>query len=253
MIDYLLLTISFFATVLAIKGQTWNDSKKGIKKITNIGLVIILLAVSALIFSIFKTSRDNFNSIVDSQKIDSMRITITNSNDTILQLKSIVIISYDTLISTNALINQAYDTINKLKGKIETYEAILEEIHNESERQPQIVFAEYVNIRGYGWSAPNRIYPGSIIKFYLFRCAIELRYNDRVIIIPPSINEPVEIPIIGPSGIGYHWELRISEINELLRRPSDYEYSNYGCDGKVYIYSSPRIRSTDWSSQEERN
>jgi hypothetical protein len=56
--DYLLGTLAFIATVLAIRGQTWDAKQSGFRKITLTGSLTILLAFAVLCVSLIKTYKD---------------------------------------------------------------------------------------------------------------------------------------------------------------------------------------------------
>jgi hypothetical protein len=118
---------------------------------------------------------------------------------------------------------------------------VLEEIRKQSDRQPQQVMAQYVQLEGRRiWRAPNLIYSGSKIKLYGFTCDILLRYGGDREIIPAGEggSRPVETAIIGSSGQGMVWSLE-NTTGEF-------------CHGKVYVESTPRSRSIDWSWVEEK-
>jgi len=79
-----------------------------------------------------------------------------------------------------------------------------------------------------------------IIKFYGFTSDLILRYGNHRQIIPAGEggSHPIEIAIIGHSGEGMYWSVE-NETREF-------------CHGKIFVESTPRIRSIDWSWLEER-
>jgi hypothetical protein len=216
----------------------------------------------------------------------SLFITYQSNKENEQQLKNLS----ETLGNTSFLRSQidSLESISKshleriasLEGELKAYQTILAQIREESMRQPQHVMAQYVRIRSNDfWEAPNLIYPGSIVKFYGFRNYLMVIYGDRINlnryeltmiadeirhsldythsdlydqrmldrvfgsnvryqIVMPNMTEHSEIAIIGEGGSSKRWAI----LN----------LSDTECDGKVYVESTPRIRSTDWSWIEER-
>ncbi len=123
MIEFGILLLGFLATLIAIKGETWNKDYKGFRKITVTGYITGILALLALIFGGLKNHIDK----IDSRE-KSMMIENISKNTAIMQ------------DSINGLVNtldSSAQTIMLLKIKIEAYEETLNKISNESERQPQ--------------------------------------------------------------------------------------------------------------------
>jgi hypothetical protein len=253
--NYIAQVIIFLAALLAVRGATWNRKEKGFKKITLIGYLSILLAISGLIVSFKITSISEQDS---KDKTDKLNQTIEQTR----QIKS---------------------SLKTAKVQIDSYKSILDVIRSESVRQPQQVMAQYVELRpNRYWMAPNHIYGGSIVKLYGFRsdviilygsnlsyeddidylirrCFYRLGYSDfgreririrdvsaiencfrgrvKFSIISPQQNNHAEVAVIGPSGVRMGWGLMsLSDRSE---------------GGKVYVESTPRIRSEDWSWIEE--
>ena len=89
------------------------------------------------------------------------------------------------------------------------------------------------------WRAPNRIYSGSVIKFYGFRKGLILEYDGKRQTIPEwDGRNPTAIAIFGHSGQAMNWKV----TNE----------SSRDNDGKIQVFSTPRSRSSDWSWIEEK-
>ncbi|MCG8344872.1 MAG: hypothetical protein MI685_06890, partial [Chlorobiales bacterium] len=113
------------------------------------------------------------------------------------------------------------------------------EIRAHSERQLQTTMIQYVVLSpDQIWEAPNIIYPGSIVEFFLWKGALELQYGARRVFVRSSRNNHVRIPIIGNSGEELRWKVK--------------NVSGYKDEGKIMVVSTPRIRSSDWSWLEEK-
>lgn len=60
--------IAFLATVVSIRGETWNSKQEGIKKLTLTGWLALILAISALTLSVIenndKKKKEFFNNYV---------------------------------------------------------------------------------------------------------------------------------------------------------------------------------------------
>lgn len=61
--DYLLLALAFLATLFAIRGQTWDRTASGLKKLTPSGWGTIIVAFLFLIFSFVNSYKKNQESI----------------------------------------------------------------------------------------------------------------------------------------------------------------------------------------------
>lgn len=138
---------------------------------------------------------------------------------------------------TEMLRGETKELRDELKHSKEITKLLLEQ----SDRQLQEVMAEYIQFPGKRvWHAPNTIYPGSVIKFYGFTCDLILRYGEKIETIRSGDggSKPTEIVITGNSGHATNWNLE--------NQNSEF------CHGKVYVSSSPRIRSSERSWKEER-
>lgn len=141
-------------------------------------------------------------------------------------------------------IDKLQSEIVKLEGQISSYKDVLNIVKDRSDRIEQTIMAEAVKVHG-TWHAANYIYPGSIARFYTFdnnpNNNLTLRYGNQNIgytSIKININaagdgRAYEIPIFGNSGEQMDFELI-----------GDWE-------GKIFIYSTPRIRDTERSWKEE--
>ncbi|WP_428661958.1 hypothetical protein [Runella sp.] len=87
---------------------------------------------------------------------------------------------------------------------------------------------------------PSTVYSGSLIKF-VGDCpgSLQVMFGDRVIQLPSfDYQKPIEVPVIGNSG----WHGRVKIIN----------LTDEHCGFKLYIMSTPRSRSKEWSWKEEK-
>lgn len=263
MIDYLGLLITFLATIIAIKGGTWDNNRKGIQKLTITGRIAVIIAFLGFIISIITTHQTKKESKLKLKKLIK---TLSYTEQIKIKVKNL-----------EKQLENATKREREIKEQLEIYKDILQSIRGESERQPQVVMAQYVELGPYElYLAPNLLYGGSIIKFYGFRSKLLLVYGNRFLnpsivrrlasevrrrlsyeeisesnsflfgnfneglhyhIIIPSIIGHSEIAVIGGSGIGMHWVL----VN----------LSDRYCGGKVFVESTPRIRSHNWSWVEE--
>jgi hypothetical protein len=213
MFNYIGQLITFIATLIAVKGGTWDESKQGIKKITLTGFASIILALLGIVTSFVITYQSDQESRMKSEQLSE---AVQNTKE-------------------------ANEKVKELEVQLLAYKTILKEVRTESERQPQQVMAQYVPLDpGRIWHAPNLIYSGSIIKFYGFTSDLVLRYGNEQEIIPAGEggSHPIEIAIIGHSGQGMIWSVE--------------NRTNNFCHGKVFVESTPRTRSIDWSWVEER-
>jgi hypothetical protein len=227
MIEFGILLIGFFATLIAIKGETWNKDSKGFRKITLTGYITGILAFIAIVLGGLKNYTDKKDSMEKTLLLENVSENTNVMKDSISSLKNIL--------------DSSELTIMRLKTKIDAYEVTLNKISNESERQPQWTFLNYYTLRSnQSISMPNRIFSGSLLKFVGECYGCELVYGDHRIHIPPfSYSSSLEIPIVGASGSSYNWYIIGSD------------YIRYGdCEFKIYILSTPRSRSSKWSYEE---
>jgi len=59
MLLYIFQFLTFLVAIISIKGGTWNDSKKGLRKITMTGRISLFILCSSFIVSIFLTYQTN--------------------------------------------------------------------------------------------------------------------------------------------------------------------------------------------------
>lgn len=239
--EYLAQILAFSAAIVAIRGGTWKNENTGLYRITTTGWITLIIAIAALTTSVIITK----NNSIEKQKL------IQSENIKTKQLKSIEESSKNSSLSSKAMlltvdslnkqISSSNDTILSLKNIVETYDILLKRIQAESNRQPQMVMTNYEEIEpNSAFLAPQKISTGSFIKFIGFKSKLELKYNNRTI----TLNEDDtdysagEIPIFGPSGVSYDWMV--------------YNPNNVTVAGKIFVYSTPRSRSSEWSYLEEK-
>lgn len=270
--EYIGTLVVFTAAIVAIKGGTWNKQAVGLQKITVTGYITAILALLGLIASIIVTHR-NLSDVKDTSR--KLSQSIKHAEDLKQQLSASMEIENEIRTKTIKL----HSLLETAQNKIKNYESLLDVIRQESTRQPQQVMAQYVELRPLRfWIAPNNIYGGSVIKLYGFQekllvvwgryirdarelehfayeCAYVMasgeRYNshrsetlnrcDRngleIEVVEPNRGGHSEIAIIGPSGRRLPWGL--------------ITLSHRDDGGKVFVESTPRIRSQDWSWIEE--
>lgn len=209
---YLGQLITCIAALIAIKGGTWDATQVGLRKLTGTGIAAVLSVVLGTIVS----------------------VTIARRSEREAKLKS------DQLDAAVGSTKDAGERVRDLETQLRAYKEILGEVRDESQRQPQVVMSQYVPLRPREtWTAPNRIFPGSIVRFYGFECTLILSYGDSQDVIPPGARDarPTETVVIGRSGAEMSWRLMNG--------------SDRPCGGKVFVESTPRTRSIDWSWVEE--
>ena len=238
---YIAQVLAFLAAILAIRGGTWKDDNSGLKKITLTGWITLVIAIGALFTSIY---------IANGNEAEKKKLVISEMNK-IEQLKSIeekskaIEFSSNTMKQTVDSLNDrmlaSSDTIISLKNIVQTYDVLLKRIQSESDRQPQLVMTNYEEIHPQtAFFAPQKISTGSYIKFIGFNSGLELRYDNRIVILNKDDTDysAGEIPIYGPSGTSYDWMV--------------YNPNSKRVAGKIYVYSTPRSRSSEWSYLEEK-
>ncbi len=265
--NYFAQLITFLAALLAIKGGTWDENANGLKKITRVGYFVAILAAISFFTSLFIT----YNSRKDSES-QSEKLAQAVAKTSIIESQLDQSLENEKSIREEAAWLRS--SLEAAQSKIEGYKSILETIRAESIRQPQQVMAQYVKLYPrQEWIAPNHIYGGSIVKLYGFQdnvlvfygmetgyyyadkiqylvrqCNYEgisnvhglescLRGQVKFDIVRPERNGHSEIAIIGYSGERMSWGL----LGLSGRRDS----------GKVFVESTPRIRSENWSWIEE--
>lgn len=265
MTEFLAPVVVFLAALFAIKGGTWDKKARGFHKLTLTGYLVAILALVGLIVSFIITYNAR-----ESAKIQVFRL------DHIKGQLELSLENEKSLRDEGTLLKK---TIDEARVKIDSYESLLSAIRPESVRQPQQVMAQYVDLRSERlWIAPNKIFGGSIVKLYGFEGAVlvvwgrnlinegEMRYltercvrgyvgisSDfgffardvqrcldnrlRVDVVEPRRGGPSEVAIVGESGRRLPWGLL--------------SLSRHGDGGKVFVESTPRIRSDDWSWVDE--
>lgn len=232
--EYLGQLIAFVAVLIAIKGGTWRSDSRGLRNMTLTGWLTATLAVFGVIASFILVHRGHTEAEQESARLrealENTRLAKESAESLRQQLEAAA-----------AETRQASKKAEHLQIQLATYKAVIDEIRHQSERQPQRVMAEYVQFNGpRTWFAPNTIYGGSLLKLYGFTCHLQLSYGNQEEIIPAGRGDatPVEVAIVGGSGAPMQWSLRSMD--------EDF------CHGKVFLESTPRTRSPDWSWVEER-
>lgn len=130
--------------------------------------------------------------------------------------------------------------LGALDAKTSSIESKTEVLVARSERQPQIAMAEFVSFssRKRTWLAPNEIYPGSIVELHGFTCSLTVKTNAGFVaeVLGRGWSDASEVVIVGHSGVPSKWSVS----------------ADSNCEGKVIVFSSPRIRSIQRSWGEER-
>jgi len=154
-----------------------------------------------------------------------------------------VVRTYQSSEAAQKTANQLEATLknaSEANSKLEVYRSVLDQILARSDRQPQQTMAQAVTIKpGEKWNAPNLIYPGSVVKFHGFREDLILHFGGSTQLVPihKVAPNPLEVAVTGASGQGMRWSLE--------------NISDDICEGKVFVISTPRVRSVDWSWNEE--
>ena len=209
---YFFQVLTFLAALIALVGGTWDSKRKGFRKITVTGIIGLSIAFLSLITSIIITNNSEKQASIQAKQLE------------------------DALNNTESIKVKIIET----EAQLRIYKEIVDEIRHRSDRYLQTVMAEYVQLYpGRTWSAPNRIYPGSILRLYGFNGKILLSYADIRQIINTDYDRigASEVAIIGNSGRGMRWSLT--------------NLSGEFTHGKVYVESTPRIRSNERSWEEE--
>lgn len=237
--EYIGQIIIFLSALVAINGNTWKKENNGLKKITLIGYITIILAVVGLIFSIINTYSISKENELNKKTLKNTEKNTENSkiqlNEANVKLNS----SNNKIESLNKELTSVKLEMVEVNTKLETYKEIVGEIKSQSDRQDQTVMMEFVQLRpGGSWRSRNLVYSGSKIEFLGFDSGLILEYNGRAERIPNWQGQAIETAIMGESGKGFIIEL--------------YNSSNEPIMGKVHIVSSPRVRTKDWSWIEEK-
>jgi hypothetical protein len=227
--DYTIPLIGFFAAVLAVRGSTWQEGKPGLRALTKTGWMTIVLATIALGVSLALTTTARRASAATEIRSTATFANTKATRDSIQLLQR-------HLAAANAGIDTANQKLEAASIRLGVYEQVLTTLRSQSERQPQQVMTQFVELDGGQWHAPNSIFAGSVVKLYGFGCEVTLLYGGREEVIYARPQQPPEVMVIGAPGVPMRWALRSNEV----------------CGGKVQVTSTPRGRSIDWSWVEER-
>ncbi|MDJ0900479.1 MAG: hypothetical protein QNJ55_16885 [Xenococcus sp. MO_188.B8] len=208
---YLSLIFVFLSALLAIRGSTWDSSRRGFRRLTTIGWGAAILALASFFVSVAITRQ----SIEDAERIRK-EISAARQNA-----------------------SMAAEEAESLQQKLETYQSIVENIKSYAERQEQVVMTQAVTLRlNEIWNAPNKLYPGSKVVVFFFKgLRLVLSYGGRSQELLKGDDGFASAFVIGESGEELKWTLKNS--------------SSDSYEGKVIVYSTPRSRSSDWSWLEE--
>jgi|GEM_PF-4784735 len=230
--EYLGQIIVFVSAMVAIKGGTWKDNKSGFRKITLTGYLTMLFAIIGLAVSIVTTRNSKIESKINKNVATQTEV---NTEITKQQLQTTRI----QLERANSQIENLSQNLSSANFLLHEYKEIIEQIKVRTDRIPQEVMMEFVDLMpGKSWHSPSLVYSGSILEFYGFEDGLYLYYGDRHERIAAWDGHAIQTAVIGESGRGF-----------------DLTLSNHGDKrimGKVHVLSSPRIRSTDWSWIDEK-
>lgn len=208
--DYIGPILVFLSALIAIRGETWDRDANGVRRVTTTGWITALLAIAGVLVAAHSTHESRLSAAANERRL---------------------IVATREAAAANA-------TVQELRGRLAESHRVVTEVRDMSERQMQVVMAQYVTLEpGQVWNAPNSLFPGSVVKFMMWDAPIVLEYSGHVIPVRASADAPVELAIVGSSGARLSWLLRNTGTT--------------ATSGKVYLYSSPRGRSSDFSWQEE--
>lgn len=287
MLDYLGVFVVFLAALVAVKGGTWDNNKKGLRKITLTGLASIIIACLGFLISIGVTNSSKKEADINRERLKQ---TLENTENAKKKSKGLEIKLSDALKKADELDKKlsvtmenarvASEKARKLETQIEVYKALMVGIYAESQRQPQHVMGQFVSLKPFDiWPAPNRIYGGSIVKLYGFEGPAMVVYGPDSYRTREYFNR-LRYPQRHRSTIRYELDRIIEELKDesrgrmrfqevLPNREGHSEVSIIGRPGegihwaiinlsseenydKVFVEYTPRIRSETWSWIEER-
>lgn len=230
--EYLGQIIVFISALVAIKGGTWKEDERGLKKITITGYLTMFFAIIGLVVSIITTR----NSTIEStQNKDVAKRTETNTETAKQELQA----AKNQLSKVKSQIDSQSQKLTTANTLLQAYKEIIDQIKNQSDRQDQTVMMEFVNLSpGQIWYSPSRVYSGSIVEFYGFEDGLYLEYGDKHERITAWDGHAIQTAIIGESGKGFNVTLA--------------NLGNKRIMGKVHVKSTPRIRSSEWSWIDEK-
>jgi len=210
--EYLSLLVVLLCAVVAIRGETWKPSARGLRRVTGtgwttLGLALIGFALAASINYQSKAAAERSSAQLQSARDDAAR---------------------------------AANEILDLKAKLGIYQTVVQQIKDYAERQQQTVMVQSIHLPPGGrWNAPNKLYPGSRIEIYFMSGrSVDLTYGGRAQELRRGPDDWARAFVAGESGTELGWYLDNTSDGYL--------------DAKVAIYSSPRTRSREWSWLEER-
>jgi len=280
--DYLAVSITFFAAFLAIRGGTWDETGEGLKRVTKVGLAVAFLAISSYILSIYQTSKNNSEKNASNKAKNEAYTRIKGMSLESKRIELDVSESQRKLRLALADIDALKAMNENQKRLLEHYGSIFLKLETESSRQPQIVMSEYIDLRENEFRLfPNSVYGGTTYEIFGPEYPILLVYGDR----PHIRRVGREIERILPFTSRYEWDshaaVRLNdELRELSERYSfrhqvitpgwrqDIKGALIGGSGvsmniavlnlvsqsnslKIFMQSTPRVRSPSRSWLEE--
>lgn len=200
----------------------------------------IILAAMGLIGGIGGALIANWEKF--SHKPDQTRPVATSPNaqgSQIIQGNNNVQISGSNNVISSGIDDESRAKLGTLDATTSAIDSKTDVLVSRSERQPQIAMTEFVSFsdRRRAWLAPNEIYPGSIVELHGFTCSLTVKTDAGFVATVPGRgwSQASEVVIIGNSGAPSKWSISAGS----------------NCEGKVLVFSSPRIRSIQRSWSEE--
>ncbi len=271
----------FLAALLAILGNTTVPGKRGIRSITKLGWLSGIVAVFGLAvatISINQTHKKENEAV--QQREAAIQITteankkigtlgkelgqtvnaLAEANQLTEKLKRSLGAATEETAKSNARmvviekylqeatteLSQSQRLTRSLKRDLAymrtqmlAYRTFLQDLRNHADRSRETVMAQFVTLGpGKGWGSPNYVYSGSLLKL-LGQCdTLLVGTHEREEKVSVDTGRATELAISGPPGFKQRLFLLNKSIDE--------------CRFKVFVESSPRIRSIKWSWIEER-
>ena len=112
MVEYIGPIITFLATIVAIKGDTWDEKKTGFfRKITVTGYVAVILAIIGFIVSIIITQKSNVQTEYNARKLDASLAETQKANNKIDSL-------YQQLLIAEVSLRKKSEEVARLNAEI---------------------------------------------------------------------------------------------------------------------------------------
>jgi len=134
-VKLILIFISFFAVIAAVKGHTWDDNEKGFRCVTKIGWFIIILAVLTVLFSSLKEYNENTAANLRQKDFKKMQKDLEEANIKALELKRMTLdVSNKNEMKFDELKKQSEKEQADLLGEIEKSRKKSENLNKELKR-----------------------------------------------------------------------------------------------------------------------